>query len=91
MHDEIPGHGLGLAQIGVNHHALDAIDGRISSEFVSSQNVYVVRFADFSLGILILFGEDGRADFLREVGAELDRVNARIEHRKAWAESLKQA
>ena len=81
---------LFVAEQGKDVQALDAIDGRIASEFVSGQNVYVVRFADFSLGILILFGEDGRVDFLREVGVELDRVNARIEHRKAWAELLKQ-
>jgi hypothetical protein len=41
--------------------------------------------------ILILFGEDGRVQFLSEVGSELDRVNARIEHRRAWADLLKQA
>ncbi len=82
---------LFVAEQGKETQAFDAIEARISSEFVSGQNVYVVRFADFSLGILILFGEEGRVEFLREVGAELDRVNARIEHRKAWAELLKQA
>jgi hypothetical protein len=81
---------LFVAEQGKDDQTLDAIDARIASEFVSGQNIYVVRFADFSLGILILFGEDGRVDFLREVGTELDRVNARIEHRKAWAELLKQ-
>ncbi len=82
---------LFVAEQGKEERTSGAIDARIASEFVSGQNVYVVRFADFSLGILILFGEDGRVDFLREVGVELDRVNARIEHRKAWAEFLKQA
>ncbi len=81
---------LFVAEQGKEGAALDTINARIASEFVSGQNVYVVRFADFSLGILILFGEDGRVDFLREVGAELDRVNTRIEHRKAWADLLKQ-
>lgn len=66
-----------------------AIDARILSEFTSGQNVYVVRFADFALGILILLGEGGRVRFLREVGMELDRVNARIEHRRAWADLLR--
>ena len=82
---------LFVAEQGKEQETLVAIDARISSEFTSGQNVYVVRFADFSLGILILFGEDGRVDFLREVGAELDRVNSRIEHRRAWADLLKQA
>jgi hypothetical protein len=63
----------------------------IAQRFQSRQNVYVVRFADFALGILILFGEDGRVEFLREVGNELDRVNARIERCRAWADMLKQA
>ena len=53
--------------------------------------VYVVRFADFALGILILFGEEGRVEFLGEVGSELERSNARIEHRRAWADLLRQA
>jgi hypothetical protein len=30
-------------------------------------------------------------EFLAEVGNELDRVNARIEHRRAWADLMKQA
>lgn len=82
---------LFIAEQGKEAQNQTAIDMRIVSEFTSGQNVYVVRFADFALGILILFGEDGRVAFLREVGAELDRVSARIEHRKAWAELLKQA
>jgi hypothetical protein len=82
---------LFIAEQGKEQQNLGAIDMRISSEFTSGQNVYVVKFADFALGILILFGEDGRVEFLREVGNELDRVNSRIEHRRAWAELLKQA
>ena len=31
-----------------------------SAQFTSGQNVYVVKFAEFALGILILFNEDGR-------------------------------
>jgi hypothetical protein len=60
-------------------------------KLVAVLDAYVVNFADFALGILILFGEDGRVQFLSEVGSELDRVNARIEHRRAWANLLKQA
>ncbi len=59
-------------------------------QFTSGQNVYVVRFAEFALGILILFGEEGRVEFLKEVGAEMERINARIEHRRAWADLLRQ-
>jgi hypothetical protein len=69
----------------------EEIAKRMASEFVSGQNIYVTNFTDFSLGILILFGEEGRVEFLSEVGGELDRAGSRIEHRKAWAELLKQA
>ena len=79
------------AEQGKERQNLEAINARIASEFTSGQNVYVVEFGDFSKGILILFGEDGRVEFLREVGEELDRVNAKIEHRRAWADLLKQA
>lgn len=82
---------LVIAEHGKEAQSEDTIDARIRSEFTSGQNVYVVRFAEFALGILILFGEDGRVEFLNEVGAELERVNARIEHRRAWADLLRQA
>lgn len=82
---------LFIAQQGKQQRDNTEIDARISSEFTSGQNVYVVRFADFALGILILFGEDGRVELLREIGQELERTNARIEHRRAWADLLKQA
>jgi len=41
--------------------------------------------------VAVLDAEDGRVEFLSEVGTELDRVNARIEHRRAWADLLKRA
>jgi hypothetical protein len=81
---------LFIAEQGTEQRGVTAIDARISAEFTSGQNVYVVKFSDFALGILILFGEVGRVQFLAEVGSELDRVNARIEHRRTWADLLKQ-
>jgi hypothetical protein len=82
---------LFIADQGIEQQKLDDIAARIRREFTSGQNVYVVSFTAFALGILILIGEDGRVEFLREVGSELDRVGARIEHRRAWADLLKQA
>ncbi len=82
---------LVIAEHGKEAHSEDVIDVRIRNEFTSGQNVYVVRFADFALGILILFGEDGRVEFLNAVGTEMERVNARIEHRRAWADLLRRA
>lgn len=81
---------LFIAEQGKDITDQPQIDTRMASEYTSGQNIYVTNFADFSLGILILFGEVGRVAFLRAVGNELDRVGSRIEHRRAWAELLKQ-
>lgn len=72
--------------------ATDAVDvaARLASEYSSGQNIYVTDFSSFSLGVIILLGEQGRVEFLRSVGRELDDSGSRIEHRRAWADLLKQ-
>jgi hypothetical protein len=80
---------LFIAESGMSRHDDSKIQDRIHSEFSSGQNIYVTNFNDFTLGILILLGEKGRADFLSAVGIELDRVGANIVHRRAWAEILR--
>ena len=80
---------LFLAEQGKDPPSVQEINAEIKSEFTSGQNIYVSNFVDFSLGILILFGEDGRVQFLREIGMELDRAGSRIEHRRAWAQLLR--
>lgn len=82
---------LFLAQRGMETVNREAIDQRIEAEFVSGQNIYVSDFGDFSLGILILFGEKGRVEFLTEIGNELDRSGSAILHRKTWAQLLRNA
>ena len=77
----------GLPQSGEE----DTITRRIAQEFTSGQNVYVANFNDFALGIFILLGEEGRVDFLRRVGPELDRGASAIQHRRRWAELLRSA
>jgi hypothetical protein len=81
---------LFIAEQGKNKGEEERIDARITSEFTSGQNIYVSSFSDFSLGILILLGEEGRVDFLDRIGKELDRVNSAIHHRRTWANLLKQ-
>lgn len=80
---------LFVAQQGAELAETDRIMARIASEFVSGQNIYVARFNDFALGVLILMGEEGRVEFLRHVGKELDRANSAIQHRRAWADLLR--
>ncbi len=62
----------------------------VEAEFVSGHNIYIADFFDFASGILILLGESGRIEFLDKIGRELDRGNASITHRKAWARLLRQ-
>lgn len=81
---------LFIAEQGKEQANEAQINARIASEFSSGQNIYVANFSDFSLGVFILLGEDGRVDFLDRVGKELDRVNSLIIHRRAWANLLKQ-
>ncbi len=81
---------LFLAEQGAKKGDADKIAARTEREFVSGQNIYVENFFSFAHGILILFGEEGRADFISRVGPELDRTNAPIQHREVWARLLKQ-
>ncbi len=82
---------LFIAQDGPQRSEEAAISRRISQEFTSGQNVYVVNFNDFALGVFILLGEEGRVAFLRRVGPELDQGGSAIEHRRRWAELLREA
>jgi hypothetical protein len=81
---------LFIAEQGKNKSEEERINARITSEFTSGQNIYISSFSDFSLGIFILLGEEGRVDFLDRIGKELDRVNSAINHRRTWANLLKQ-
>ena len=80
---------LFIAQQGTDSANRLKIEERVDSEFVSGQNIYISDFFDFSLGILILLGEQGRVEFLRKIGPELDHSSSAIAHRRAWAELLK--
>jgi len=80
---------LFIAEQGKEMVAAEEIDSRILAEFTGGQNIYVANFSDFSLGLFILLGEEGRTDFLDRVGKELDRVNSAIVHRRARANLLK--
>ncbi len=82
---------LFIAQSGKESKETELIDARIAQEFTSGQNIYVTNFADFALGIFILLGEDGRVEFLRQVGLELDRGGSAIQHRRRWADLLRAA
>jgi hypothetical protein len=81
---------LFVAEKGTKEYKEKQIEQKIKREFTSGQNVYITRLIDFAYSILILFGEEGRGDFIRGIGSELDRVNSLITHRKAWAKLLRE-
>jgi len=60
----------------------------IQKEFGSGQNLYVAEFMAFLDNHLIVFGEDGRRQFLQLVGRELDQRKADISHRQRWRDIL---
>ena len=80
---------LFLTEHGIEKVDRSAVEKRITREYISGQNLYVLSFVDLSTGILILLGEKGRAEFLRAVGKELDKAGSNISHRRAWAHLLK--
>ena len=80
---------LFLAEKGIASVDCTKVEERIKDEFASGQNIYVSNFTNFASGILILFGEKGRVQFLSLVGEELDRADSNITHRRAWAQLLR--
>ena len=79
---------LFLIQGGIVGSDVDTVNELISRQFVTGQNVYVVEWYSFTSSCLMLFGEEGRRDFLKHVGRELDERKVDIRHRRQWASLL---
>ena len=79
---------LFLIQGGVVNADAEGVNETITRQFVTGQNVYVVEWSAFLSSCVILFGEDGRREFLRHIGRELDERRIDIAHRRAWADLL---
>lgn len=77
-----------IAQQGVAPEDHDMVAQQVAKEFVSGQNVYITDLPTLCRTALALLGELGRRDFVREVGAQLDRYRSDIIHRRAWAQLL---
>jgi hypothetical protein len=82
---------LFMAEGGIEQSERVSIEERITREFSSGQNIYVVDLISFAKSILLIFGEKGRVEYLREIGLELDRASSSISHRKAWGALLQLA
>jgi len=82
---------LFIAEKGKEQSDRNAIEERVEREFAVGQNVYILNLFEFAYSVLVLLGESGRVEFLRSIGAELDRSNAAYAHRKEWMDLLRQA
>jgi hypothetical protein len=78
---------LFLVQGGIESNE-GAIDELVTRQFVTGQNIYILEFENFLASCMVLFREDGRREFLRKVGRELDERRTDITHRRKWAELL---
>jgi hypothetical protein len=77
-----------VAQQGISPVDEEDVASLINQEFISGHNVYVTDLFSLSKVVLALLGEQGRRDFLTEVGTQLDKYHSDISHRRAWANLL---
>jgi hypothetical protein len=79
-----------VATTGIADSDKEPIAELIDREFVTGQNIYIASFDRFVESCLILFGEDGRREFLIQVGKSIDDIKADLLHRQAWRDLLQQ-
>lgn len=80
---------LFLAFKGIRGDEREEIKEIISKEFNKGYNVHIIEspIAEFARILLFFFEEEGRKEFLKQVGIALDQY-ASYEHRRRWADLL---
>jgi len=78
-----------IAQGGVKESDRSEVDGTVDREFAAGQNVYITDLFALSQAALALLGEQGRRDFLAQVGSQLDSYGSDVAHRRTWAQLLR--
>lgn len=73
-------------EVGYGENDFDAV---CASQFSSGLNIYLQEFGRFAEVCLALVGEDGRRNFLEEVGNSLAEQKADISHKWAWSDIVK--
>lgn len=73
-----------IAQRGILSKEENEIINLIDHEYTSGHNLYILNLIELSQVALALLGEQGRRDFLLEIGGQLDQ-HSDIVHRRAWA------
>ncbi len=66
----------------------EALDVMIKQQFSTGLNIYIFPFMAFLEVALIILGEHGRSEYLREIGAQLDAARVGLFHRQAWRDLL---
>jgi len=77
-----------LVKEGIEPDHVSQVKDRIIREFSSGHNIYNFDLLDFSEVVLALIGEEGRRDFLVEIGSVLDEYSSPISTRREWADLL---
>jgi hypothetical protein len=80
---------LFIVERGIRAEDSAETDRVIGRQFAGGHSIYVFPLLDFASGILALFGEGGRREFLEAVGQVLDEYQAPVSDRRAWSALLR--
>jgi len=89
----IKARGVSLTEVLLNAPGIvgnenEQINELISRTWASGTNIYHLTIDDLITVGLFLTGEDGRIDFVKNVGAQLDKYNTQPVNRKRWKDLL---
>jgi len=73
---------------GIVGNENEQINDLIARTWASGTNIYHLTIDDLIIVGLFLTGEDGRIDFVKNVGKQLDKYNTQPVNRKRWKELL---
>ena len=74
-----------VAEQGVRKSDQGRVPDLIRKEFAAGQNIYITDLESLGRASLALLGEQGRREFISEVGPQLEDYGSGIAHRRAWA------
>lgn len=75
---------------GTEQSENDQIEELVHQTWASGTNIYRLSINELIRVGLALTGEEGRKDFLKNVGDQLDTYNTQPRNRKRWKELLEQ-
>jgi hypothetical protein len=66
----------------------DSVTDRARRELASGQNIYILEAEPFFHQVMALIGENGRVEFIEQVGVVLEELGMDNTDRRAWADLL---